>query len=271
MKILLTGLLFAAIAAGADNTLSPSEKKDGWKLLFDGRTMTGWQDPGKKVQPGDAWTIEDGCLKTRLKPRIEEDLVSEESFGDFELKFDWRLTPGANTGVKYRIQRLIFVDNSKKQEGSGGFEGMLGREVTNPHSDRTALGRTVTGFVYTVGYEFQLLDDERHPDGKLDASHRTGALYAMIPATAQAAHPAGEWNQSLLVVKSDHFEHWVNGTKVLEGSLRDPRVAEGASHRWKDVPAISEMLTNPKPTAPISLQHHGDEVWFRNIKVHRLQ
>src|SRR5262245_27545227 len=98
----------AMFASAADNALTPEEQRAGWKLLFDGETMKGWQDPAKKNVPGDAWEVRDGSLKTRLKPHIEEDLVSAKSYGDFELKFDWRVSPKANTGVKYRMQKEVF-------------------------------------------------------------------------------------------------------------------------------------------------------------------
>lgn len=260
------------LLGAADNTLSSDEKRDGWKLLFDGRTMHGWQDPARKNQPGDAWEIQNGCLKTRVKPRIAEDLETDRNYGDFELKFDWRLSERGNTGLKYRLQRDIFVDESKVQPGPGGFEGLLGRELSNPRSDRTKLAPEAKGYIYTVGFEMQLLDDERHPDAKKDASHKTGALYAAIPAEKSAAKPAGEWNTGMLVVKGDHFEHWINGVKVLEGSLSDERVRAGAEKRWaKWAPPIFQALTKPKPRGPFALQHHGDEVWFKNIKVREIK
>src|SRR4051794_4860725 len=96
-----------------ENVLSPQEKKEGWVLLFDGKTMNNWNDPAKKVVPGDAWKIEDGGLATVKGPRIEEDLVSAKSYGDFELKFDWKVSVGGNSGLKYRIQKEVFVDTAK--------------------------------------------------------------------------------------------------------------------------------------------------------------
>jgi hypothetical protein len=262
----------ACLAFAGDNALSTEEKKQGWKLLFDGKSMTGWKDPAKKNVPGTAWKVEDGTLTTTPKPRIEEDLITEKSYGDFELKFDWRVSPGGNTGLKYRIQKEIFVNNAKKTDGPGGFEGSLGRELATSASDRKNLGPDATGFVYTVAFEFQLIDDERHADARNGASRQTGALYSMIPATAKAARPAGEWNSSLLKVQGQTFEHWINGTKVLEGSLKDPSVAAGAEKRWgAHAPPIRDMLRNPKPTGPLALQHHGDAVWFKNIKIRALK
>lgn len=266
-RLFLISLAVVSVAGAADNTLAPAEKKAGWRLLFDGKTMRGWQDPAKKSQPGDAWFIEDGCLRTKLKPRIAEDLLSEESFGDFELMFDWRISPRGNTGVKYRIQDTVFVDNTKIQRGAGGFEGLLGREVAGRPSNRATLAPAATAQDYTVGFEMQLLDDERHPDAKRDPRHVTGALYSMIAPTAAAARPAGEWNSGRIVLKGSRFEHWINGKKVLEGTLDDPRVREGVTKRWGPAPTILKALTEPKPRGPICLQHHGDAVWFKNIKV----
>jgi len=146
----------------------------------------------------------------------------------------------------------------------------MGRETSEHLSDRTKYNGGPAQ-LYTVGFEFQLLDDEHHPDGRRDASHRTGALYSFIPADKQAEKAIGEWNTSRLVLRGDHFEHWLNGVKVLEGSLKDPRVREGAEKRWASAPVVRDELINAKPTGSIALQHHGDEVWFRNIKLKDLK
>lgn len=274
-RFLVAGHLFVAALAvlpalAADNTLTPAEKQEGWRLLFDGSTMRNWQDSSRKNQPGDAWTIEDGCFKTVLHPRIEEDLITEESFGDFEFAFSWRLSPGANTGVKYRIQDTIFVDKTKVQPGPDGFEGQLGREMEKRPSNRAKMARDATAFVYVVGFEMQLLDDERHPDAKRDPRHVTGALYSMIAPQKRAARPAGEWNDGRIVVRGQRFEHWVNGVKVIEGTLDADAVRAGVMKRWRPAPDIRDALANPKPRGPISLQHHGDEVWFKNLKIREL-
>src|SRR5215471_17405360 len=168
--------LTAAAAAclngvAADNTLAPDEKQAGFKLLFDGKTFDSWRNPADEQPPGDSWIIEDNCLKTTPKPRITEDLISKESYGDFELKFDWRISPRGNTGVKYRIQRTIFLDNSKVQRGTG-FEASVQREVTSHLSDRKTMAPDATGQEYTVAYEFQLIDDAGYPElSKSDHVH----------------------------------------------------------------------------------------------------
>ena len=206
-----------------------------------------------------------------MKPRIEEDLLTEREYGDYELRFDWRVSEGGNTGLKYRLQQSIFVDKTKVQPGPGGFEGLLGREISNRKSDRTKLETSAGGFVYTVGFEYQLIDDQRHADAKRGPDRRTGALYSMIPPAEGHAKPAGEWNSSRLIVRGDHVEHWLNGTKVLDASLKDERVIAGVNKRWKDVPSIRESLTNPRPRGYIALQHHGDPVWFRNIRIREVR
>jgi hypothetical protein len=206
-----------------------------------------------------------------VKPRISEDLLSEREYGDFELRFDWKVSPGGNTGLKYRLQSSVFVDHSKAQKGPGGFEGMLGREISNPKSDRAKLAPDSTGFVYTVGFEYQLIDDASHADALRGSDRRTGALYSMIPPREGFANKAGEWNSSRLIVRGDHFEHWLNGEKVNDGSLSDPRVIAGVEKRWKDVPVVREALLKPRPRGFIALQHHEDEVWFRNIRIRELE
>jgi hypothetical protein len=264
-------LAVAALSSyAADNTLTPAEKQAGFRLLFDGHTLNGWRDPASETPPGQAWIIEDGCLKTTPKPPITEDLITQDSYNDFELKFDWRITARANTGVKYRIQRAIFVDNTKVDR-SPGFEAMLEAEVSHPRSDRAKMAPGASAQEYTVAYEFQLIDDAGYPNlANSDHVHDTGALYAMIPPRVKAARPAGAWNQSRLVVKGDHFEHWINGVLVLDGSLFSDEANAGTAKRWAKAPTIRDMLLHAKRTGPISLQHHGGAVWFKNLKLRPL-
>jgi hypothetical protein len=271
MRLFLFAALLGAFGQAAEiNVLTPAEQKAGWVLLFDGKTMRGWQDPAQKNQPGDAWAIMDGCLKTVLNPRIGEDLLTAESFRNFDLKFDWRVAPGGNTGLKYLVQRAVFMDSTKAQKGPGGFEAMLGREMANPLSDRAKLAPGARADVYTVAFECQLIDDERHPDARRDATHYTGALYSFLAPTSRPLKPAGEWNTGRVVLRGKHVEHWINDVKVLDGSIDSEAVRVGAAQRWKDAPEVLKMLTEPRMEAPICLQFHGDEVWFRNIKVLRL-
>ncbi len=259
MRLLLL-LTLAASAFAADNTLSPEEKKAGWVLLFDGHSYKNWRDPAKETPPGDSWAIEDGTLTTRLKPKVEQDLISAKSYGDFELMFDWKVSEGANTGVKYRLQRTVWLDPAVDK---GPFEAKVQREIDNPTVARVQ--------EYTVAFEMQLIDDLRHPDAKKDENHVTGALYSMLAPVKKPAHPAGEWNTGRLVVKGKHFEHWINGELALSGELDDPAGLANLKKRWANGPAVYDLLAHAKTSGQIMLQHHGDKVWFRNVKIRELK
>jgi len=270
MRLIALLALSALAACAADNVLSRQEKSQGYLLLFDGKTFANWKDPSKKNVPNNAWVIDNGTLKTVVAgKKFSEDLISEKLYADFDLVFDWKISAKGNTGLKYRIQREIFLDETKA--GRIPFEAMLGKETREHFSDRTTF-TTGVAQVYTVGFEFQLLDNEGHPDGRRDASHRTGALYSFIPSTKDAANAPGKWNSSRLMVKGEHFEHWINGTKVLEGSLKDPAVKAGAEKRWGPAaPVVRDLLVNAAPKGGIALQHHGDEVWFKNIRIREIK
>ena len=260
----MTALLWATIARGATNVLTPEEKSAGWILLFDGKTMAGWVDPRQKTPPGDAWTIEDGALKATNKPRIREDLFSRRTFRDFELVFDWRISPAGNSGVKYRIQDHFFV---LQRETNEKFEASVHRTLQN----RTG-ARPKEGEDYVVGFEYQLTDDSTNPDAKSNGKHTAGALYDMVAPSAAASNPVGQFNHSRVVLRGKRVEHWLNGVKVVDSSLDAPEALAGIEKRWEGVPAVLNLLSKqPKKECPISLQNHGDEAWFRDIKIRPLK
>lgn len=260
----IVAALAGVCALAQTNTLTPAEKKQGWVLLFDGKTFRGWVDPTKQTPPGDAWSIEDGTIRTRKGPRITEDLFSERTFADFELAFEWRISAGGNSGVKYRIQDHIWL-----AEGRPGLE-RFEAQVERSFAQRTAT-RPARGQDYVIGFEYQMTDDAANRDAKSNAKHTAGALYDMVAPTGAVVKPAGEWNQSRIVVRGDHVEHWLNGAKVVDASLKDPAVLEGVKKRWSVAPHVLELLTDqPKRRCPISLQNHGDDAWFRSIKIRPL-
>jgi hypothetical protein len=248
------------------NTLTAEEQRAGWILLFDGSTMNGWDDPRMKSPPGDAWTLEGGCLKANRHPRITEDLFSKDSFGDFELVLEWRISPAGNSGVKYRIQDHWFIASHAIGGPRETFEQSVERSFLHPVLERPARGQD-----YVIGFEYQITDDTRNRDAKSHLKHTAGALYDMVAPSTPAARPIGEFNSSRILLRVNHVEHWMNGVKVVDSSLDSADALSGIETRWQDAPHVYELLAKqPRKRCPISLQNHGDEAWFRNIKIRRL-
>lgn len=252
----------------AQGSLTAEEKKAGWKLLFDGKTYANWNDPAKMTPPGDAWTIDGDFIKPKDHPNFREDLVSSAKYGDFELTWDWKISPGGNSGLKYRIQE--FVPIAKENEDSKKFEDNV-EDAAVKGTKRAAAASQKGTQVYVVGFEYQMIDDAKHRDAQRGPLYQTGSLYSMIPRTKQAAKPVGELNHSRLVVKGSHIEHWLNGEKVVDASLKDPAIAEGLAKRWGTKSKVYNWLVKqPRKECWISLQNHNDEAWFQNIKIRKL-
>jgi hypothetical protein len=269
MKLMTRGaalacaLLILAGARAADNQLTAQEKAAGWRLLFDGKTFANWEDPTKKSPPGDSFGIEDGCLKATAHPRITEDLFTIDAFGDFELEFDWKIAPAGNSGIKYRIQDRVFLGAPELRK----FEDWVNASLKNRPAGRPASGQD-----YVIGFEYQLLDNALNPDARNGATHRAGALYDVFAPSRDATGPVGEFNHSRLLVRGSHVEHWLNGAKVVDGSLAAPEVAQGAARRWGAGSPVYELLVKqPRKACPISLQNHDSEAWFRNIKLRAIR
>jgi hypothetical protein len=251
------------------NNLSSSERADGWKLLFDGVSMANWIDPSKESPPGDAWTISEGCLKANPDPRITEDLISSTNYTDFELQFDWKIAPGGNSGVKYRIQKLVLLSHTTVPSSIKKFRDQVQYAMVNsPSGTRSQIKDGEEAQIYVVGFEYQMIDNKQHPEAKNGGPYHTGALYSIIGPSHSVQKPVGEFNHSMLVVKGKHVEHWLNGVKVVDTSLDTPTLKRNLDRRWGQSSQVYHLLVDQLQTScPISLQNHGAAVWFRDIKI----
>lgn len=239
----------------------------GWELLFDGQSFRAWQDPRSKTPAGDSWIIEDGALKAPVNPAIGETLLSTQEYGDFEFQWDWKIAPAGNSGIRYRIQDVLFLEKAKWKAGYKRWEEVPEYEITHRVSKRSA-----PGVDFVISPEYQLTDDASNNDAKRGLEYSAGALYGAIGPPRRLAKPAGEWNQSRILVRGNHVTHWLNGEKAVDTDLDAPEVRAGITRRWKDQPTIRELLlTMPKKRSPVGLQNHGDgPAWFRNVKIRPL-
>ncbi|MDH4459783.1 MAG: DUF1080 domain-containing protein [Flectobacillus sp.] len=222
------------------NNLSEQEKAQGFKLLFNGKDFTGWRGVHQDKMPTAHWKVVDGQINVSPSDGSEtgNDIVTNEQFGAFELTFQFKLTEGANSGVKY------FVNEEFDSNGKSG-----------------------------IGLEFQVLDDEKHPDAKMGAvGNRTlGSLYDLIPSykqTKRFTKKIGEWNEGRVIVLPNNIvQHWLNGFKVVEyerkSNIFDALVARSKYEKYKGFGAGDK--------GNILLQDHGNDVLFKNIKIRELK
>lgn len=198
-----------------------------WTDLFDGNSLRGWVNAAGKPAKIGGWVIADGVLHRQNKGA--GDLFTAEKFGDFELSLEWKISPKGNSGIKYRV---------------ANYDGRW------------------------LGPEYQVLDDNAHPDGKNGADRLTAALYYLKPADpkTKVLHPVGEWNSTRIIVKGKHFQHFLNGAKVVDITV--------GSNEWKTALAKSKFkgvhgfAENPK--GRLMLQDHGNPVWYRKIRLRKL-
>lgn len=246
MKWMIALVFVAALTVAAsaqnktetNNQLTEAEQKAGWKLLFDGKTLTGWRGFHSQTPPA-SWGVADGCI-TKPKTTGENrqgggDLITVDEFENFELSIEWKLQKGGNSGIKYLVSESL------------------------PPTGRSA-----------ISFEYQVLDDDNHPDAKLgiNGNRTAGSLYDLIPAVKnKKLNPVGEFNQSRIVVNGNHIEHWLNGVKTVEfDRTSDDYKKHLAESKFKTTTGFGEAKQGH-----ILLQDHSDQIWFRNIKIRVLK
>ncbi|PKQ64253.1 hypothetical protein BZG02_05370 [Labilibaculum filiforme] len=228
------------------NTLSEEEKHSGWKMLWDGKSTKGWRGAKKDDFPAKGWSMNDGILTVHASGGGESenggDIVTTRAYSNFILELDFKITEGANSGIKY------FVD-TELNKGKGS----------------------------AIGCEFQILDDKNHPDAKMGVGGKRtlGSLYDLMKANAQEYIPSlytnkyvngNSWNRARIVVDGKHVQHWLNGCKVVE--------YERGTQEWRELVVYSKYAKWPNfgeaKEGLLLLQDHGDEVHFKNIKIKEL-
>jgi len=242
VALLIIGIIMigACTSETGPNTLTKQEKKEGFVLLFDGKTTDGWRGYLRSDFPSN-WVVEDGTLHCKGSGMGEAgaeeggDILYGKKFSNFHLKLEWKISRGGNSGIFY-----------------------LGEE--DSRFDK----------MYYTAPEMQVLDNENHPDAKegIAGNRQAGSLYDLIPAVPQNAKPYGEWNQVEIIHDNGMVTHKMNGEIVLEYQL--------GTQEWNDLVAGSKFPPMNPDWADVasegyfSLQDHGDDVWYRNIKIKEL-
>lgn len=222
------------------NSLTAKEKEEGWKLLFDGKTTEGWRGYKKESFPA-AWNIDKNALHIQGSGRGEAgakdggDIVYEKEFADFHLKLEWMVDSAANSGILYR-------------------------------------GKEKFDYIWKTAPEMQVLDNKHHPDAKLgkNGNRQAGSLYDLIPADPQNFKGHGTWNKAEVIAKGNDIVHIQNGDTVVQYTIGSDEMANLiANSKWADIG--NDDWGNIASKGFIALQDHGDDVWFRNIKIKELK
>ncbi len=209
---------------------------DDWHPLFDGKSSEGWVEVTGKPFPPNSWTVDDGCLKTVVRLGGAQDIRTVESFRSFDLQFDWKVLQNGNSGVKYLLQHIDEWNNA------------LGRQAR------------------ARGLEYQLADN--HGPDAVEPARSAASLYSAIAPQPPTTPAIGKFNHSRIIVNGDYVEHWLNGVRVVEFDLKGPeaqKVFGGLRKKGEDASTPIQRDT------PISLQNHGTEAWFKDIKIRRLR
>ncbi len=216
-----------------------------WQQLFDGQSFQGWRGLGRSSIPQGHWRVEDGMIRKLASGEVSTaadgqpleggDIMTVDTYENFELVFEWKVAPGANSGIKYNVSEAM--------------------STASP-----------PGYA-ALGFEYQVLDDELHPDAQNGPNRTAGALYDLQgPSPAKHLKPVGQFNRGRILFRHGHGEHWLNGVKVVEFDLdSEDFKARLAKSKYEPTPGFAD-----KRKGHIVLQDHGDDVWFRNIRIRTL-
>jgi hypothetical protein len=238
--ILMIAALTSSVAFRSSDLFLSVNKPGGqhqtkkWEVLFDGKNVDKWRKAAVDSVPSKGWIIENGTLSV-LKGRKGGDIITRETYSSFELEAEFNLTPGSNSGIKYLVNP---IENAKSKKFS------------------------------PMGIEYQIIDDKNYPETAKDPDglSSTASAYLIYPPKGKKLMPAGQWNKMRIVVKGKHTEHWLNGVKVTEyerGS--DDFNQRVALTKFKDYPQYAKS-----DTGHIMLTDHGDQVYYKNIRIRRL-
>jgi hypothetical protein len=220
----------AAFCLGSLFSYPIKQKKEGWVPLFDGKTTQGWHNYGKTTI-SSGWMVEEGSLHFDPSKKDGGDIVSDQSFGNFHLRLEWKIAKNGNSGIIFFVQ-----DNPAKYP-----------------------------YVWHTGPEMQVLDNDGHPDGKIK-KHRAGNLYDLIEGKEGAVKPVGEWNLVEIIANNGKLDFYLNGENVVSTTYGDAEWRKMiAGSKFKDKPDFGKFFTGH-----IALQDHGDNVWYRNIMIKKL-
>ncbi len=233
-NIILSGVLVMGLVTSCGSGGNTKAKDDGFVSIFDGKTSAGWRGYDKKTFPESGWEVVDGTLHCIASGNGEAgsggDLIYDKKLSNFELDLEWKISEGGNSGIFILAQEIDSVP------------------------------------IYESAPEMQILDNDKHPDAKLgvDGNRMAGSLYDLIPAKPQNTKPAGEWNHVHILVYQGTVVFSSNGANVVEFHLwTDAWKKMVSASKFKDWP----MFLNTAKEGYIGLQDHGNDVWFRNIKL----
>jgi len=227
----MLSVMVTAATHAQQNQLTDQEKKEGWKLLFDGRTSKGWHTYNKKTF-GEGWKVSEGTLfrDTTAVKKEAGDICTDEVFENFDLKLQWKISKDGNSGVMFLVHE-------------------------SPEYDAP----------YLTGPEMQILDNDGHPDGKI-VKHRAGDLYDLISSSSEPVRPVGQWNDAEIRLDHGKLTLYLNGVQTVTTTLWDKQwndLVKGS--KFAKMPGFAKYKSGH-----IDLQDHGHDVWFRNIKIRKL-